>query len=55
MKSRFLGLILCLTVFVSMAQNKTENIVLVTMDGYRWQELFEGAEWKLVNNKKQLS
>ena len=23
------------------------------MDGYRWQELFEGAEWKLVNNKKQ--
>ncbi len=34
------------------AQNKTENIVLVTLDGLRWQELFGGADSALLHNKK---
>ncbi|BDD11833.1 hypothetical protein FUAX_42650 (plasmid) [Fulvitalea axinellae] len=34
------------------SQFKTENVVLVTLDGLRWQELFEGAEAELINDKK---
>lgn len=30
---------------------KTENIVLITLDGLRWQELFGGADEYLVNDK----
>ena len=29
---------------------KTENIVLITLDGLRWQELFKGADSLLVND-----
>lgn len=28
---------------------KTENVILVTLDGYRWQELFNGAEQRLIS------
>ena len=31
------------------AQNKTENVILITLDGYRWQELFNGAEQRLIS------
>ncbi len=34
------------------AQTKTENVVLVTLDGLRWKELFSGADPKIVSNKK---
>jgi hypothetical protein len=27
---------------VSQAKNKTENIILITLDGMRWQEVFQG-------------
>lgn len=36
-------------------QVKTENVVLVTLDGLRWQELFSGADETLVGNKKFVS
>lgn len=32
--------------------NRTKNVVLILIDGYRWQELFNGAEFDLLNNKK---
>jgi hypothetical protein len=32
--------------------HQTENIVLILIDGYRWQELFHGAEQDLLNNQK---
>ena len=36
----------------SNAQNlKTENVVLVTIDGVRWQEVFRGVDKGLLNNK----
>lgn len=40
--------------FFSFAQTnaKTENVIVVTFDGYRWQELFGGAQKNLINNKK---
>lgn len=31
--------------------NSTENLVLITLDGLRWQELFTGADSLLVANK----
>lgn len=33
------------------AQQATENIVVVTLDGMRWQELFGGADEQLLKNK----
>ena len=33
------------------AQTKTENIILVTLDGLRWQEVFGGADSTLLKNK----
>lgn len=34
------------------AQQATENIVVVTLDGMRWQELFGGADEQLLKDKK---
>src|SRR3954465_2285713 len=31
------------------APHKTENLFLITVDGFRWQELFTGAEELLLN------
>jgi hypothetical protein len=31
---------------------KTKNIIIITLDGYRWQEVFEGADTKILNDKK---
>lgn len=31
---------------------QTENVILVTLDGYRWQEVFNGADKKLISRKK---
>jgi hypothetical protein len=34
------------------AQNhKTQNIIIVTLDGFRWQELYRGADSTLINSK----
>lgn len=37
----FLGAILCLNIA---AQRKTENVILITLDGARWQEIFGGMD-----------
>lgn len=34
------------------AQAKSENVVIVTLDGMRWQEVFGGVDSALMNNKK---
>lgn len=45
MKKLFLGLSAILIIATSFAQSiKSENIVVVTMDGLRWQEVFGGAD-----------
>lgn len=36
-------------------ENKTPKVVLITMDGFRWQELFNGADPLLVSNKKYVN
>ena len=32
------------------AQQKTQNIIIVTLDGFRWQELYRGADSALINS-----
>ncbi len=42
---------LCISI-TSFAQVKTENVIIVTLDGMRWQEVFGGADSALLKNKK---
>lgn len=32
--------------------NKVENVIIVSIDGLRWHEVFQGAEKALIKNKK---
>ena len=34
------------------AQQQTEHVVIVTLDGFRWQELFKGADSVILNNSR---
>jgi len=39
--------------FITNAQEaKTENVIIITLDGYRWQEVFGGADEELINSKE---
>ena len=51
---RFLFPFLLLFLFTTpiCAQHKTENVVIVTLDGMRWQEVFSGVDSAIVNNPK---
>ncbi|MBY0433730.1 MAG: hypothetical protein K2U26_06440, partial [Cyclobacteriaceae bacterium] len=33
------------------SKSNTENIILITFDGMRWQEVFGGAEKRLITKK----
>ena len=51
MKRLSLLLLILLSFMQSFAQNaKTENVVIITLDGMRWQEVFGGVDSALVNN-----
>jgi hypothetical protein len=54
MKKIAVILFLVLVAGEAIAQSKTstENIILITLDGMRWQEVFGGAEKRLMMNKK---
>lgn len=48
-------LLSCLLLFqflLSNAQIKTENLVIVTLDGMRWQEVFGGVDPAIIQNKQ---
>lgn len=34
------------------AQRTTQNLIIVTLDGFRWQEFYEGVDSALMNNKE---
>ncbi|MFL5809056.1 MAG: alkaline phosphatase family protein [Flavisolibacter sp.] len=51
MKKTFLFFFL-LQIQTSFAQQKTDNLVIITLDGMRWQELFGGIDTVLVNDKR---
>ena len=53
MKFLFVFFFLLSVCFYSVAQpRKTENVVVVTLDGMRWQEVFGGADSVLINSEK---
>ncbi len=44
-------IIICFIVFIHTVEaQKTENIILITLDGFRWQELFSGADSLLIHD-----
>jgi hypothetical protein len=45
-----LGLVSCISVYSQGL--KTENIIIVALDGYRWQEVFEGADEKILGDNR---
>ena len=50
---KLLTLILLLPLIQANAQQiKTENVILITLDGLRWQELFGGADSSLLRDKE---
>lgn len=53
MKTRTVTVFLLVLLATAHAQTtKTQNVIIVTLDGYRWQELFTGADPVLVKNEK---
>ncbi|MBS1921191.1 MAG: phosphoglyceromutase [Bacteroidetes bacterium] len=36
----------------SFTQSKIENLIIITTDGYRWQEVFKGMDSVIANNSK---
>lgn len=51
MKKSILNIIIIFQVSLAFAQHKTENVIVVTLDGFRWQEIFGGCDDSLVSNK----
>jgi hypothetical protein len=50
---RKLMVCLCVLIWTQIApaaERRTENVIIVTIDGLRWQELFGGADSALLNN-----
>lgn len=55
MKEKFFSSIILLVFTLtnySFAQNKIENIIIITTDGLRWQEVFKGLDTSIANNSK---
>lgn len=51
----FLFVLLCLVSLGSSGQaRKTENVILITFDGFRWQEMFQGADTVLMKQQEHL-
>ncbi len=48
----FFVALLAISFFTFSQTNKTENVVIVTLDGMRWQEVFGGVDSAIMNNKK---
>jgi hypothetical protein len=37
------------------AQQKTENVIIITLDGYRWKEVFQGADHRILYSDKYVT
>lgn len=53
--NRFITTVCIILIFLSttgivQAQHKTENLIVVTLDGMRWQEVFKGVDERLMND-----
>jgi hypothetical protein len=50
-KASLLLSILAVTALAQAQQTKTKNLIVVTLDGMRWQEVFRGADKDLLNSE----
>ena len=50
-KSRFILGMLLFVAIGAFAQKTPGNLVVVTLDGFRWQEMFGGVDSELMNSK----
>jgi hypothetical protein len=50
--SRYLALLAVVCLSAAQPPHKTENVILVMTDGLRWQEVFQGADTALMNDKQ---
>lgn len=46
-----IGLLFIVLSAHSFSQNKTQNVIIITLDGMRWQEVFGGADSSILKNK----
>lgn len=51
MKKISLLIFLLISVFAN-SQQQTENIIIITTDGFRWQDVFKGMDSAIANNSK---
>lgn len=54
-KNKHGGLLIFLFILIaphSFAQQKTENMIIITTDGFRWQEIFGGMDSVIASQKK---
>ncbi len=54
MRSRLFTIVLCILFNFAYGQKKTENVILITLDGMRWQEVFGGADSSLIRQQEHL-
>lgn len=45
-----IGILALLLTFQGQAQQKTENLIIITLDGMRWQEVFKGADSVIIRD-----
>lgn len=50
MKKILLAALVAISTSSLVAQTKTENIIVVTLDGFRWEDVFGGADSALIND-----
>ena len=54
---RLLSLSILLFISISLlgqSKQKTQNVVLVTLDGFRWQEVFNGGDSSFMRQQQHL-
>ena len=54
MKSILSTIALCILFNLAYGQRKTENVILITFDGMRWQEIFGGADSSMFRQQEHL-
>jgi len=47
-----LSSVFLMTAVVGLSQQPVQNLIIVTTDGLRWQEVFKGMDTAIANNKK---
>lgn len=52
MKCSLTLLLLVQLLFASAQADRSENVFIITLDGVRWQEIFNGADAALINNTR---